>query len=156
VQVNSSPQITITIHNDTISCSPLASYQWYLGGQPVTDATSAVYVAALSGNYSVFATDSNGCSVTSTPEYVTAAGIHNIAEENIRIYPNPSASSWQIELPAEWIGAEYELFDAGGRLVAKSEIKAVVTTVATEIQQGIYFVRINSGRQSIIRKVIRL
>ena len=139
-----------------LSCSTLASYQWYLNGQSINGATSSVYTALQTGYYSVIGSDGNGCSATSGQQYVTVSGINDLPDNDIRIYPNPSNSFWQLELPASWIGAQYELFDANGNVIAKADIRTTVTTVTTELSQGVYFIKINSGQQSVVRKLIRL
>ena len=49
------------------------TYQWKLNGVNISSATAPVFNASLPGNYSVSATDSVGCSATSTVTQVTVA-----------------------------------------------------------------------------------
>ncbi len=156
IQVYSPTISTITVNGNSLSCTTLASYQWYLNGQAISGATSNVYVATQSGNYSVIGADLNGCSSTSNSVYVNLSGIDDLSEDNIRIHPNPTTSFWQMQLPANWIGAQYELFNADGQLISKAEITSTTTTISNELSQGIYFIKIQSGQVSLVKKVIKL
>jgi N-acetylneuraminic acid mutarotase len=60
-----SPSVSLSVPGDYVS------YQWNLNGIPIDGATSSTYEATVSGNYTVFVTDSEGCSGTSEPHPVT-------------------------------------------------------------------------------------
>jgi uncharacterized protein YjdB len=47
------------------------TYQWQLGGAPITGATAATYNAAISGNYTVRVTNAQGCWAVSAPVSIT-------------------------------------------------------------------------------------
>jgi hypothetical protein len=47
------------------------SYQWMLGGNPITGATNIAYTAHLGGSYTVVVTNSNNCSQTSAVTVLT-------------------------------------------------------------------------------------
>lgn len=84
VTVNTPPTATITSTgtgaicagaSETLSAtSNMASYQWYLGGNAISGATTSTYIATSTGAYSLSIVDNNGCSGTSTIySIVTAA-----------------------------------------------------------------------------------
>lgn len=156
IQVYSPTTVNITANGNTLTCTTLATYQWYLNGQAITGATSNTWVAVQTGNYSVSGTDLNGCPATSAARYVVISGIGDLSEENIKIYPNPTNSTWQLEMPAAWTGAQYELYDLGGNEVAAGEIRTAVTTLSIAAAQGVYFIKISTGQQNIVRKVVKL
>lgn len=68
-----------------------AGYQWYLNGSIITGATNYFYVASISGNYNIVATDTNGCEVEAAIFDVVASIQSNCDERilTIHVFPNP-------------------------------------------------------------------
>ena len=61
--------------NIILSTSSTDNLQWYRNGNPISGATSATYNATISGTYLVKATNTGGCSISSSPVVVTAKSI---------------------------------------------------------------------------------
>ncbi len=57
--------------NATAGSGTITSYQWNLGGTPISGATLATYTASAAGSYTITITNSNGCSFLSSPFVVT-------------------------------------------------------------------------------------
>src|SRR5215203_3109175 len=76
---------------DTLFASQGAiSYQWYLGGNMIPAATDYFYVATISGDYNVVATDANGCEVEAAVFNVIAEVSKSYPpDESINVSPNP-------------------------------------------------------------------
>ena len=153
--VRSAPQISITQNGDTLTCNTTGTVQWYIGNTAITGATSNIYVAQQSGQYSVQLTDSNGCSAKSTAVSVTVVGIAAIVNElNFNIYPNPVSDQLTIDL-GNFIPApkmQIEIFDIAGRRVQQSKIESAVTKLnVANLNSGVYMIRIGS----IVRKFVR-
>ena len=72
---------TLLTSNASAGSGSITTYQWNLGGAPISGATSTTYLASAAGSYTVTITNSNGCSFTSTPFAVTvnALPISNIS-----------------------------------------------------------------------------
>jgi hypothetical protein len=86
------PQQSITQTGDTLfALSGAAYYQWYYNGNAVNGATDYFYVATLSGDYNVVATDNNGCEVEAVINDVIAyTSPFSFGEGSaVRVYPNP-------------------------------------------------------------------
>jgi len=161
IMAGNGPQVTVTVTNDVTSyilnCSLADYYQWYFNGQMIAGATSNVYVARYDGVYTVNASSSNGCSTMSQPVTITITGIANIADDAVKIYPNPSYTGyWQLKVPAAWIGAGYQLLNTNGDVISSSEVQSLTTDLKCPAAQGVYFLKITSGSQSIVKKVIKL
>ncbi len=66
ITVFANPVPLITLTNDTLLCTPAASYQWYnVPGGLITGATDSFYLPNQNGDFYVMITDSNGCTGTS-------------------------------------------------------------------------------------------
>ncbi len=83
------------------------SYQWLLNGSIIPGATTSIYIPAISGNYSIIATDINGCADTSSA-YIFTNGTNNIENinynsKNVSFYPNPATTLLHIDAPFETI-----------------------------------------------------
>lgn len=83
------PSSTITASGNTAFCpsdsvtlmvTGAASYQWYLNGNSIANATDSMYIAKDSGSYTVMVTNANSCVSTSA----TAMAV--------TLYPVPTAS----------------------------------------------------------------
>ena len=85
----SPPPQGIMQNGDTLFANPGAlSYQWYYNGNIINGATNYFYIALLSGDYNVVATDANGCEVEAViNDVIAAVGSSNM--QSIQIYPNP-------------------------------------------------------------------
>ena len=83
VTVNTPPTASITSTGTGSICTGasetlsgptgMSSYQWYLGGNAISGATSSSYTASSVGNYSLSVVDANGCSASSTLYSLSAA-----------------------------------------------------------------------------------
>jgi uncharacterized protein YjdB len=83
VTVNAAPVSVISPVGPTTFCAgsnvilnastaPGITYQWNVGGVPVTGATTLAYTALSTGNYTVSETNIIGCTTVSAPVHVTA------------------------------------------------------------------------------------
>jgi PKD repeat protein len=74
-------------------------YQWYFNGGIISGATNYFYVAPESGNYSVVATDENGCEVEAVINNVIASSQLTIGSKTsgqFVIFPNPATDKIEI------------------------------------------------------------
>lgn len=81
---------SITVDGATLTTGEYESYQWYLDGQLIPDATQSTLTAVESGAYSVEVDMSCGCNYTSNSKSVV---ITNTAElilnDKVSVNPNP-------------------------------------------------------------------
>ncbi len=156
IVVYQSPAVSISRKEDTLSVYNAVHIQWYVNGHAINGATQSTYVARADGNYSVEITDDNGCSSFSIPFlYTGVADINN--HENISIYPNPlSVGNFQLSVSNNLIGAQVEIIDNNGRLVYKTEIRNTHTEISTQIASGVYLLRITTGGNIAVRKLVKL
>jgi len=102
----------------TASSGSNYTYQWYLNGQAISNATNATLDATAAGDYTVEVY--NGCYATSVAKTMTVS-LSNPSFENIEleIFPNPSTGLFTIK------NAEYTslvIYNLLGQIINKTEI----------------------------------
>ncbi len=89
--------------NTLTSTQTWTTYQWLLGGNAISGATSSSFTAAQSGSYSLSVTDSNGCTGLSSADTLTFVGIADPTGQwtGLTIYPNPTRDEFKLrtEMP---------------------------------------------------------
>jgi len=76
-----------------------------------------------------------------------------ILEQNIALFPNPSRGNFTLK--TNFIGGEYQISDATGRVLNRGEISAQHTGISmTDFASGTYFVQIKYGGQHVTKLVV--
>lgn len=158
VNVYPIPAVSISVNGDTLTAFNAVTYQWYFNGTLIPNATSNVYVATQTGNYTLAITDGNGCSAVSNPVTIGTVGINEMIEgQELKVYPNPlSSGNWQLAVSNRLIGNEVEIFDDKGRLVYKDVIRSIQQTIDLNAARGVYFLHIYSAEHAVTLKLIKL
>ena len=154
VSVYPVPSVSIVVQGDTLTSFGAVSYLWKMDGSPIEGATGQFYIAKQAGSYSVQVTDTNGCTNTSTPVLVT--GMEELVEQNVVLFPNPSAGSWQLMVDNGLVGSELEVFDEQGQIIFKSEIRDIQCVITLNIAKGVYWLRISNQHVNVVRRLVRL
>lgn len=139
------------------------SYLWSPGGQTtpsiVVDSTG---VGIGDQTYSVTVFDVNGCmavaEITVTFDACTfIADMNN--EFNVLVYPNPARSLLNINLQGNARSVSWSLLNHHGQSVASRAIGNVSGTISNQLDlanysKGIYYLRLNTETDVLIRKII--
>ncbi|MEN9339086.1 MAG: hypothetical protein RIQ62_398, partial [Bacteroidota bacterium] len=154
-------QLYLTYLNDTVqqtgnlltasTSSPTALFQWVNCHQayaPITGATNASYTPSSVGSYAVIIQD-NGCTDTSVCFTIAASHTNDwMQDENWEVYPNPSASRFQIRMPLSNEAYTWKVFDSNGRLVMynqEAQYTSNFTLQLTNQSPGLYWLEIKKG-----------
>ncbi|MFM7727048.1 MAG: choice-of-anchor L domain-containing protein, partial [Flavobacteriales bacterium] len=156
VYVSNTPpaQPVIQQNGTTLSVSNVeseASYQWYLNGAIIAEATSPVYEASESGTYQVTAV--NGCLSASNTFNMTISGVQESLRHSMLIYPNPAESIFTIQYAAGT--DQIKVLDLAGRTVFASATNGK-NTESINLSPGVYTVitRNDLGVSTGVEKVI--
>lgn len=139
--VRPQPSVSIIRQGDTLSSYNATSYQWLKDNQPISGATSAVYIVTQSGVYSVQITDTAGCKATSTGVNVVISGIReSFQNENVKVYQPAANGTVTVELLTDiYSPANFSLYDAIGRKVAEILLTDRVTYLDSgSLSKGLY------------------
>ncbi len=103
------------------------------------------------GNYyidDVQVIESTGVSVKPvTPEKIS----------KVSIYPNPTHSNFNIEIPESFVGGEISIIDLTGKIVIKDRLtqSAVKHFDASNLNDGIYLIRMSNGAIQFTERLIK-
>jgi hypothetical protein len=176
-------QCTVTISSLTISGStvnatsvstgnavvPVSGWDWGDATTPSVGA-SATHTYASSGTYSVCAyffdlTDTAGCQAQACSTItITAVGVNENAQlaTTLSAFPSPFVNNANISYTlAQNNNVEIEVYDITGKLVTKFENvpqtagNHTIVWEATDVNAGVYFVRLKSGDATITRRIVK-
>jgi hypothetical protein len=157
VNVIPPPQVSITQHGDTLIGHGGVFYQWLLNGQAMPGAVSPVLVASVPGTYTLQASDSLGCTASSTPVPVIITGIDETGKSYISVNPNPTSTGWVLTVSSAFYHSGIEVYDATGRIVFRSEILDQKSQIyIPSLASGIYELHINSLQGIFVRKLVKI
>ena len=156
----------ITQLGGTMSTSTgFSAYQWYLGGNLITGATSNTYTPspAVAGTYTVMVTNSNGCSSSSANfSFTPPVGMEDdlVSLGEAQVYPNPNQGSFSVLMTLDR-GREldFEVYDMVGHLLYNRHVKAGAGPLQQDVvlanaAKGVYFLHVRSGDDRIVKKVV--
>lgn len=154
VSVNELPsQPIISANGSDLQTSGGTSYQWYLDGVLIENATSAIYTPIQTGNYTVVLFDENGCSSTSEEYSWIAVGIAEI-EGQINVYPNPFSD--QLIVVSNSKISSLNVVDIQGRLVLEIAPTNTKTSISTESwANGVYFIQMQAEDNQFFKKILK-
>lgn len=145
----------ITQSGDTLFANGGAvSYQWYHNGLIIPGATDSLYVALVSGNYNVVATDVNGCEVEAVIFDVIAQIQSAVGISQLTVFPNPADETLTVTCH-QLKGATVliAIYNAIGEKVMTVQPATIgqQTGAAIDVSylsQGLYWIELKSGNQT--------
>ncbi len=156
--INPSPDTSVTQNTNTLTATATgASYRWLdcdNGYAAVTGATGQTFVATANGNYAV-EVELNGCIDTSSCYSVFQVSTFNPFEDNIQIYPNPTKSSFWIDLGKSYSDVSIQIMDITGKVVSSENFNNFEKMeIGLNVPKGVYFVAIRSAQQRKVSKIL--
>lgn len=116
-------QPTIWTIGDTLYTNAAASYQWYRDSMAIPGATNVAYSPSTAGYYSVYITDSMGCSGLSDPIYFGLSSLLTGIDLGIKVYPVPVKDDFMVELSDKLIESwNWELWSIQGTKVLEGNV----------------------------------
>jgi hypothetical protein len=183
VTVVNSPAANISYRGNTDICSTGsldlksnkvngATYQWNKDAVPIIGATQQTYTATVTGSYSVTVTK-NGCSTISSPVVITNScvtiSVKNTIEKeaiivkDFALFPNPSSGRFKVIINQQGLlstQVSIQVIDFMGRLITThfdmitNGVFNREITLPANVADGIYLVKINTGDNLIVKKLM--
>ncbi len=149
------PTINQTGQTLNANSATAVSYQWYLSGNLINNATSNSYNPTQDGAYTVNITDANGCSATSSPfNYSINSVVPSDIASKIEVHPNPAQNLISIYYSSA-SPSYIAIYNVSGREVYRNEtVKSENSIDVSNLPKGIYTVKIWSREGSGAKKLI--
>ncbi|MBP6311590.1 MAG: T9SS type A sorting domain-containing protein [Flavobacteriales bacterium] len=157
------PVITNTTLNTLVDCNLFAasitdlgssvleanasdSYQWFLNGNNIPDATEQQFTATETGMYAVQATSEYGCVATSEPYQVIVMNVRDHDLLGVTVTPNPFNARTRLDFN-EVLTKDHmiDVIDASGRVLRTLQGNGTSALVLErgELSVGLYMVRVS-------------
>jgi len=115
-----------------------------LSGNPVTGLSEGVY--------SVVVNDANSCMASEIIEVTVSTGVMMSESKDYVIYPNPSNGMIYIE--SDFNTERIIIYDAVGKLSFDQLVNSRSVNIDTNLQPGVYFVKIISENEHFVERLI--
>jgi hypothetical protein len=79
---------------------------------------------------------------------------NQLISNEFRISPNPATNAFQIISEYNFENIEYEIISSDGKIVLKNIIRSNINIVLNNLSEGLYFVKLRTNNQTIIKKLI--
>ncbi|MES2702330.1 MAG: T9SS type A sorting domain-containing protein [Bacteroidota bacterium] len=141
------PAIAYNTTGGYLFTGSFSTYQWFVNGMMITGATGAVHTPTTPGNYTVVVTDGNGCTDTSAMFPYMVSGITEAVNgADIRIYPNPAATTVNIEA-AEAVNVIVMSID--GKIVLEG--KNTTSIDVADLANGVYLIKVYDNNNQLVK-----
>ncbi|CAN5522314.1 hypothetical protein BH11BAC1_BH11BAC1_08290 [soil metagenome] len=160
----SPPPQAINQSGDTLFANAGAtSYQWYYNGNIIAAATNYFYIAPVSGDYNVVATDANGCEVEAAIFNVLAE-VGSGSQQPMEFYPNPVDREFTIHLPTGQAGnsevtreaaLDISIYNLLGKKIFWAVDCRLLTVDCRLFPSGLYFLEVSDGAKTYRTKFVK-
>jgi photosystem II stability/assembly factor-like uncharacterized protein len=152
--VNNPIPPTITQIGNQLKSSSAQTYQWYLNGTIINNATTQIYTPLQNGEYTVYVKGNNGCYATSSIYNLLNYGfVDFMNNSNLFIYPNPTRTNLTIEFPQK---SEIEISNINGQVIKTIHSDSTKTMIdISDLSGGVYIVRLKTDREIITNKILK-
>lgn len=131
----------------------VGSYQWFLEGNAIANATQFFHIATENGNYSATITSEEGCVSEPSESYnYQAVGINEWQEKMIELYPNPNEGIANIAAKESFT---WRLLDLSGKEIQVGNANQGKASIEI-VTSGSYVLRLDfKDGSSTYRKLIK-
>ncbi len=144
---------TITMLDYTMVSSPAQSYIWYVNGVEIPDSDTMYWQPIYNGNYNVRIYDQYGCSAISSPFPFSWVGLDVLADQEIRMFPNPAMNKFKID--SEMSIERISVYSSSGQLqFSKSGNFKSLEIGSDTWSAGLYLVRIKTAKSEYSKHLI--
>jgi len=159
-QPDRAPTPSITVSGNTLTATPdfSGTIQWFLNGAEIQNATNQTFTVTQTGNYTVKYNLSDYISCFSTSAVTTISNLGSVDFESvnnaIKVYPNPTAGKVTISSLENAIIDKIEIVDVLGKTVSVKTGNPSQINIS-EITNGVYVLKIYSGENVFVKKIIK-
>lgn len=155
VTVNPIPaSAVITQNSNVLTSSSVSGNQWYNSTNQIVGANAQTYTITSNDDYFVIVTI-NGCSSdTSNVIQIIGTTINDIENNLISVYPNPVVHELTIESNSS-IKYKFEIVNVTGQILYSSILETKSIIDMSVYSSGIYTLKINTEKSTILKKIVK-
>lgn len=159
-EIDAQPEVPatpiISENNGILHSNTTSGNQWYHETGLIPGAEGQDFTPTSNGNYYVVV--SNGI-CTSEPSntigFVLTGMEQSIPEQSLIIYPNPLSNKLHIEIKNPKGKTDYQIINAAGNLIANGTFEGKTTVDTSDLQPGIYMIKIQTEHSLTIQKIVK-
>lgn len=158
-----SVNVDITFENETLSASPGGlSYQWFLNGIAIENATSVDFDPTESGEYTCQIETAEGCTTLSSSLNITLSSNKDIENiHHIGVFPNPTDGPFLLNLKvSEATDLTFKIVHIDGRIIQTFNQSIIGETNIpldlTSFAKGVYMIQIENDKGIITKKIVKM
>ena len=134
--------------------------QWLFKGVPLQQDKFKVHYPQNKGLYQVYVENEEGCGYYSESVLVLTLDVEDLGEDLFHLYPNPTESTINLGLANLDGDATVVLTDLLGQELHHLLVKAGASHSnysfdVSEFPSGLYFVRVNQGRNQLVKRFVK-
>lgn len=150
--------VSIIQNGNVLQASAGTDYQWCLNGTAILGATSQTYEPSENGNYTVMATNANGCGATSSafpwtfsgnPNGVEAMALESAA---VKVFPNPGNGQFTVAFPPTVY--QIKIINSIGQILQHKNVTQQTQHTFSLEDNGVYVVELSTDKQVLAKKII--
>jgi hypothetical protein len=159
-QPDRAPTPSITVSGNTLTATPdfSGTIQWKLSGSAISGANAQTFTVNQTGNYTVtyILSDYTKCVSTSPITTISALATNDFESGNnaIKVYPNPTTGIVRISSPENATIDKIEIVDILGKTVSVKTANTSQIDIS-EFSNGIYILKIHSGKSVFQKKIMK-
>ncbi len=143
---------------NTLISNAAHAYQWINCDTqlPLEGDTIQLFTAKENGNYALIIENEYGCADTSACFTITSIGIENVEEIGLTVFPNPTNGIVTINTSNVLTNAVVEVYSSVGQIIYANKLSGqnVIINLG-EQPNGVYFVKIQSGKTTQVEKIVK-
>ena len=157
ILANALPENEIILSGQSLfSSKASATYQWFKNDELIAGANQRVYShGGEPGEYVVMIKD-DACNRVSAPYIILSA--EDEISSGVKIYPNPVGNSFKVDILSAFERGKTELkiINSLGQPIAVHTIFENGQEINAEhLMPGVYIVKVNTSKKSIVKKIIK-
>jgi len=152
---NPPPQSIIQSGDTLFALSGAVSYQWYYYSSIINGATDYFYLAPMNGNYSVVATDNNGCEVEAAINNVLAHSQWAVNSLQFAIFPNPVEEELIIKTEVPLNEIEISIYNLLVEKIPLAVSCCPWTVDCRPLPPGLYYLELTAGEKIFRSKFVK-
>ncbi|WP_431241389.1 T9SS type A sorting domain-containing protein [Flavobacterium sp. P21] len=153
---NKQPSIRVLDDKKIIASEDAVSYQWFLNGKPIPNATEKAVATIWEGSYSLQTTNSNGCNSMSV-SYESKGLIIGKLTNPFRAFPNPVVDNVNIFLADDVQGeTQIAIVAMNGNVLWNKTYSSMPSTInLSELTTGVYILDCTIQGKKYSAKIIK-